>query len=92
MNGVSEMDFVMAGVSVTRYRADLLAAVEAAPAVVQPAALVEPVVLWLRGAEERVRRNLSLLGAGSVGAWNAAQAILAEQRRLDGWTKAGEGS
>ncbi|GAA1281469.1 hypothetical protein [Saccharothrix xinjiangensis] len=54
--------------------------------VVEPPALREPVSLWLRGLEERARRErwTGLLGRSVVVAWNAARAILATREALGG--------
>lgn len=65
-------------VSVIRFRAVLLTAAEHACAVVSPIELVEPVELWLRGQEERARREdwKSLLSRDINAPWAAAVAIL----------------
>jgi hypothetical protein len=74
----NDFDTSLGGVTVEQFRAALLDAAEGID-VVQPPALREPVSLWLRGLEERARREgwPHLLGRQVVDAWNAAQAILA---------------
>lgn len=77
----SEFDTAMLGVTVEQFRTALLDAAERID-VVQPPALREPVSLWLRGVEERARREVwtDFLGRHVVDAWNAARAILATRR------------
>ncbi|MEV8439171.1 hypothetical protein AB0425_17490 [Actinosynnema sp. NPDC051121] len=71
-------DTALLDVTVDQFRATLLDAVKHVD-VVQPAALREPVSLWLRGIDERACREnwTHLLGRPVVAAWNAARAILA---------------
>jgi hypothetical protein len=66
------------GVTIEQFQAVLLDAA-ARVDVVQPPALREPISLWLRGLEERSRRDgwINLLGRHVAHAWEAAQAILA---------------
>jgi len=73
-----DFDTALPGVTVAQFRTTLLDAT-ARIDVVQPAALQEPVSLWLRGLEERARLEdwKRLLGRPVVAAWNAARAILA---------------
>lgn len=70
-------DTSLRGVTVEQFRTRLLDAA-ARTDVIQPAALREPVRLWLRAVEERARREdwRQLLGRPVGAAWNAAQAIL----------------
>lgn len=65
-------------VTVEQFRAVLLDAAGHTD-VVQPPALREPISLWLRGLEERARREnwRHLLGKPVEYAWEAAQVILA---------------
>lgn len=76
------MDHQLAGVTVTQFRQALRDAVVRVD-VVEPATLREPVSLWLRGVDERARREqwADLLGRSVVEAWNAAQAVLNEHAR-----------
>jgi hypothetical protein len=75
-----DFDTALRGVTVEQFRTTLLDAVDHID-VVQPPALREPVSLWLRGHDERARREgwKHLLGRPVVLAWNAARAILATQ-------------
>jgi hypothetical protein len=75
------MDHQLDGVTVQAFLADLHEAV-AHLDLVQPAALREPISLWLRAAEARAIGQgwKHLLGRDVVAAWNAAQAILAAHR------------
>lgn len=76
------MDHQLAGVTVTQFRQALRDAAVRIE-VVEPATLREPVSLWLRGIEERARREqwADLLGRPIIESWNAAQAILNEHAR-----------
>lgn len=70
-------------VTVEQFRAALLGAASLID-VVQPEELREPISLWLRGLEERARREgwRSLVGKPVEYAWEAAQAILNCAREL----------
>jgi hypothetical protein len=74
------VDNQLAGITVEQFRMALRDAVDRID-VVQPAALREPVSLWLRGVEEQAARQqwADLLGRRVLESWNAARAILDEQ-------------
>lgn len=76
------MDHQVAGLTVAQFRQALRDATDRI-LVVQPAALREPIALWLRSVEERAAREQwrHLLGRSVVAPWNAAQAILNEHAR-----------
>lgn len=81
------MDHGLKGMTVDQFRAALLNAAERVQ-VVQPEALREPIALWLRAVEAEASYHgwRHLLGRPVVSAWNAAQAILAEDLKQPGGT------
>lgn len=72
------MGHALNGVTVEEFVATLRAAVDNLD-VVQPAGLRAPLSLWLRGFDERVRRErwTDLLGRPVAAEWEAARAVLA---------------
>jgi hypothetical protein len=74
------VDHQLAGITVEQFRMALRDAVDRID-VVQPAALREPVSLWLRSVEAQAagQQWKHLLGRPVIAAWNAAHAILDEQ-------------
>lgn len=76
------MDHLLPDMTVDQFRQALRDAA-AHVDVVEPAALREPISLWLRSVDERVGREQwqCLLGRPTTSPWHAAQAILNEHAR-----------